>query len=255
MQQGTLQEQKERKRNRFRVAVYSVFGGTILLMTFFLFQGCKQQPASDAASVLPSNPAEDTNSAPTNAVVDTNFSTNLPSLGTNFAVAPTNQAPVYVPPSMPQQPIVPASEVAGATKEYVVGRGDSFYSIAKKLGVKMKDITAANPTVNAAKLKVGQKISVPDVSSGSSASSVVATSEASVESYTVKSGDSLMKIAKRHGASVKELRSLNALKTDKIRVGQKLKLPSKAHAAEMPAVAAPAATTGAAPSPAPVGVR
>jgi LysM repeat protein len=45
--------------------------------------------------------------------------------------------------------------------------------------------------------------------------------------YTVKSGDSLTKIAGEFGVSVRNLRSANNLKTDKIVVGQKLKIPGK----------------------------
>ena len=45
--------------------------------------------------------------------------------------------------------------------------------------------------------------------------------------YTVKSGDSLTRIAGQFGLKVKALRAANSLKTDKIRVGQKLKIPAK----------------------------
>ncbi len=54
--------------------------------------------------------------------------------------------------------------------------------------------------------------------------------------YVVKSGDTLTKIAATHGTTVKALRAANTLKTDKIKVGQKLKIPVKAVA---PAPAAP----------------
>ncbi len=45
-------------------------------------------------------------------------------------------------------------------------------------------------------------------------------------SYTVKSGDTLSGIARRHGISVKQLKSENQLKSDMIRLGQKLRVPS-----------------------------
>jgi membrane-bound lytic murein transglycosylase D len=43
-----------------------------------------------------------------------------------------------------------------------------------------------------------------------------------VISYRVKSGDVLGTIARRHGVSVRELRSWNNLRGDVIRVGQRL---------------------------------
>ena len=48
--------------------------------------------------------------------------------------------------------------------------------------------------------------------------------------YTVKSGDNLTKIARQFGTTVKALRAANGLKTDSIKVGQKLKIPAKASA-------------------------
>ena len=42
--------------------------------------------------------------------------------------------------------------------------------------------------------------------------------------YTVKKGDTLSKIASRHGVSVSTLKKRNGLKGDNIRVGQKLKI-------------------------------
>lgn len=43
----------------------------------------------------------------------------------------------------------------------------------------------------------------------------------------VKSGDTLERIARRHGTSVEAVRRLNALKSDLIQVGQKLRIPAK----------------------------
>lgn len=51
--------------------------------------------------------------------------------------------------------------------------------------------------------------------------------ETAAELYVVKSGDSLEKIAHAHSTTVKALKELNSLATDRIKIGQKLKLPSK----------------------------
>ena len=249
MQQGSLQEQKERKRERFRLAVYSVFGGTTLLMIFFLIQGCKKETPPDTNNIT--TLTEETNNLPTNAVPDSNGAPGLTQMsGTNgLAVSnvPLSQLPIQqpIPQPQPQQP----ESVPGAAKEYVIGKGDSFYSISKKLGVKMSDIKAANPTVNPNKLKVGQKISVPDASgTGNTGASVVST-ETTSQVYTVKSGDSLMKIAKKHGTTAKAIRSLNGLSNDTIKVGQKLKIAAKAPAPEPMPTVAPTSAMPAQPMP------
>ena len=65
----------------------------------------------------------------------------------------------------------------------------------------------------------------------------------------MKGGDSLTKIAKKFGTSVKAVRAANGLKGNYIKVGQKLKVPAKAAA---PAAAEPAPTASPAqPSPLP----
>jgi LysM repeat protein len=44
--------------------------------------------------------------------------------------------------------------------------------------------------------------------------------------YVIKSGDSLTRIAKAHGTTVKALKAANGLENDRIVVGAKLKIPT-----------------------------
>ena len=55
--------------------------------------------------------------------------------------------------------------------------------------------------------------------------------------YIVKSGDTLSKIAKRNGTTIKAIESENGLSTTHIKVGQKLKIPAKEEAAPVSAPA------------------
>ena len=55
---------------------------------------------------------------------------------------------------------------------------------------------------------------------------VEGSSAASATVYLVKSGDTLSHIAKTHGTTVKALKSANDLASDRIVVGQQLKIPS-----------------------------
>ncbi|MFO1496872.1 MAG: LysM peptidoglycan-binding domain-containing protein [Verrucomicrobiota bacterium] len=52
-----------------------------------------------------------------------------------------------------------------------------------------------------------------------------AGSEGPVTNYVVKAGDNLTRIAKAHHTTTKAIRAANNLKTDRILVGQKLKVP------------------------------
>ncbi len=66
--------------------------------------------------------------------------------------------------------------------------------------------------------------------------------EEQTTTYIVQPGDTLSRIAQRHGVSAREIVELNKLeKPDRIRVGQKLTLPSTA-SAPTPAAAKPSAT-------------
>ena len=63
------------------------------------------------------------------------------------------------------------------------------------------------------------------VSSSNTTSSSSGTSSGSGQYYTVEKGDSLSKIAKRHGTTVKKLCQLNNIKETKVlRIGQKLRI-------------------------------
>ena len=73
---------------------------------------------------------------------------------------------------------------------------------------------------------VGQVLNVGKSSSSTqqSQSSSSTTSAAKTSEYTVKSGDSLWKIASANATTVTQLKVLNNLSSDIIYVGQKLKL-------------------------------
>jgi len=220
-------EQKNKTRSRVKVAVFCVVAINVLGLTALLMQGCKREQTE-----AETQPPVDTNALP---AVDTNAS----------PVVDTNAAPV--PPPVVNTAPIPAPEAA--TTEYVVVKGDSFSRIAKKFGVTVKAIEAANPGVEPTKLKVGQKLSIPAASGNTAAPAAngmaPVASTGSDQVYTVKSGDTLSKIAKAHGTTIKAIESENNLSTTKIKVGDKLKIPAKSEAA------APAPETAPAPAPVP----
>jgi LysM repeat protein len=112
--------------------------------------------------------------------------------------------------------------------EHTIIKGETFAVLAKKYGVGTKAIEAANPGVNPTRLKIGQKIMIPPPKAGvggGAASVNGGAVESNSKIYVVKSGDNLMKIAKAHGVTAKQLRAYNGLPTDQIKVGQKLKIP------------------------------
>ncbi len=220
--QTTAQAQLKKSRARLKFAVLAAFGVSLLVVVPMLVQGCKREEAPPAQPEVTNAPV---------AEVDTNLPPIEPVHSNIVSIPPINipmatNAPVIVTPT------------ATGTGEYVVAKGDSFYSIAKKSGTSIKAISDANPGVDSKKLKVGQKLNVPagTAPTASSATAEPAAAAATGEAvYKVKSGDTLTRIAKSHGTTVKTIKSINGLTTDQIKVGQKLKLPVKEAAASAPA--------------------
>lgn len=101
------------------------------------------------------------------------------------------------------------------TTVYTVKSGDTLWKIAETHNTTITNIKKTN-SLSSNLLHIGQKLILP-------ATTVVADTI----SYTVKSGDTLWKIAQSHGSTVKELKEMNSLATDKISIGQKLKVPNK----------------------------
>jgi LysM repeat protein len=132
-----------------------------------------------------------------------------------------------------------------ATRDYVVLKGDNFTTIGKKFGVSSGAITKANPGVDSTRLKVGQKLVIPPAPSPSVAMATV--SSGGENAYLVKMGDTLLKIAQASGTTVKEIKTLNGLTTDRIKVGDKLKLPAKSAPATPNSTATNLGTPAAAP--------
>jgi LysM repeat protein len=244
--QSSFLEQKNEGRTRVMIAVFVALSINGIGLMALLMQGCQKPPETPAASPEPTN-ATPAFVEPTN--------TNTAVSPTNVAVAP---APAPIPPTNPApvETVTPPAVSAPGT-EYVVAKGDTFGSLAKKHHVSAKAIREANPGVDPTKLKIGQKINIPAAAAPTAPTATGTTpTESSAaggeQIYTVKSGDNLSTIAKEKGTTVKALRSANNLKTDRITVGQKLKIPAKAStpaaSTAAPTEPMPGASTGAPPS-------
>jgi LysM repeat protein len=206
-------EQKNKGRTRVKIAVFVVLAIHGIGLLALLMQGCKKEPDTNTNAAA-------TDQA-TNAPTPTFDQTNLPVADNNPPATPTNP-----PTSMATAPAL------GLT-DYKIAQGDTFSILAKKFHVSIKAIEEANPGIEATKLKIGQTVHIPApvvAAAGTSTASGTTDTSNGRQMYVVKSGDSLSKIAGEFAISVKALRSANNLTTDKIVVGQKLKVPVKAPA-------------------------
>ena len=111
---------------------------------------------------------------------------------------------------------------------YVVKKGDTLYSIAKQYGVSADTIIKDNGlTTN--NLSIGQTLKIrssgSDVVEECFGEEYIPEDDASI-TYTVKKGDNLYNIAKLYNTSALNIMKLNNLSSDKLSIGQVLKIPT-----------------------------
>lgn len=93
---------------------------------------------------------------------------------------------------------------------YVVKRGDSVYSIARRYGMKPAKIVADNALTDPNKLAVGQALVL----------------NTGTIPYTVKKGDTLYSLARTYGVTVGQIKASNPeIQGNKIYVGQEINIP------------------------------
>lgn len=109
-------------------------------------------------------------------------------------------------------------------EEYIVQKGDTIQKIAKKFGVSEEEIIKANNITDPKKLRDGQKLIIPAKHSSQTAEKKTTRGQKE-EVYEVKSGDTLEKIAKKYGISVKDIMDYNDMRDEKIFAGDQLKIP------------------------------
>ncbi|MDD9873841.1 MAG: LysM peptidoglycan-binding domain-containing protein [Deltaproteobacteria bacterium] len=105
---------------------------------------------------------------------------------------------------------------------YRVRRGDTLAKIAKRYGLSQRAIAAHNGLRSRHRIYAGQVLRLPQ--NGRADSRVAGKGR----HYRVRRGDTLAKIAKRHGVSQSKLAARNGLRSrHRIYVGQVLRLPPK----------------------------
>lgn len=115
--------------------------------------------------------------------------------------------------SIGQNLIIPGKDLDAIGEEYVVKKGDTLYSIARKYNTSVDNLKSINNIITDS-LAIGQIIKLPEKSSMDD------------NSYIVKKGDSLYSIARTYNTSVDKLKEINNLTSNALAIGQVLKLPS-----------------------------
>jgi LysM repeat protein len=172
-----MAEREARRRQQFRLGVYTVLIAATVLLMGMLIQGCRIQRQSSAETVA-EKPAK---------------------VGNDIAANPST----HLPP-------VPEPDPESAAETNCVSPGSA--SLPDNITLPAPATASASHAITthpSSPVKRSRKIAPPYNVTGV---------------YVVKSSDTLTRIAKIHGTTVKALKTTNHLKSNRIFVGEKLKL-------------------------------
>ena len=113
------------------------------------------------------------------------------------------------------------TSTSGNAQMYYVHQGDTLYRIARNNGISLSTLLEWNNLSVDSPIHPGQGLIVSYGSSSSSEESNT-TTQSSESTYTIKAGDGLWRIAKNHGLTLDELKSMNQLTSNIIQPGQVL---------------------------------
>lgn len=120
----------------------------------------------------------------------------------------------------------PSSGSTGVSAEYhTVAAGQTYYSISKLHNISVDQLLSVNNLTTNNKLSVGQRLKVK--STPVSAPSSVNRSEGVTETHTVVAGETMFRISQTYKVSIDEIKKLNNLQDNTVRVGQKLRIPKQ----------------------------
>ena len=163
--------------------------------------------------------------------------------------APDCKCVVEMPPvvvaDVPKKPVEPEYTI------YIVQNGDYLAKISKRFNVTISSIKRLNPSIKKDIVRVGQKLKLPGkIDIGVQSAPVVATATpakkaatnkgytsytGATKEYVVKNGDTLGSIAYGNGINIRQLKELNGLSSNALKIGQKLKVPAEKVAKAAPA--------------------
>lgn len=111
--------------------------------------------------------------------------------------------------------------VNNVSADYIVKKGDTLQKISKKFNIPVSDIKKAN-NLKSNRIVAGMKLEIDKKEKNLKKTSKKSVINQEPKTYTVKKGDNIWRIAKKFNISVEELKEINDLQDNSIKIGQKL---------------------------------
>lgn len=121
-------------------------------------------------------------------------------------------------PSLPADNTTPSDYIV-----YTVQSGDTLYKIANQYGTSVNDIIEFNQLPTTV-LVIGQQLLIPSPKNNNNSNNT----------YVIKRGDSLWKIANEYGVSINDLIAANNLNNTTLKVGDVLYIPNRDNTSNTP---------------------
>ncbi|BBU03430.1 MULTISPECIES: N-acetylmuramoyl-L-alanine amidase [Aeromonas] len=189
----------------------------------------KGQASRPAATARPASVAQQPVSQPRQVQSQPVVSNKMPATARDGGAATGSGAGVIKPYSAAAQETgAPVSSVGDYDKSrmlrHVVQRGESLSRLAEKHGVSQSTLVEINQ-LRSRDIQIGQTIYIPQQGQSRSAAPVRSDDKSQMIRHVVKRGESLSRLAEKHGVSQARLVEINKLKSRDIQVGQVLYIP------------------------------
>jgi membrane-bound lytic murein transglycosylase D len=155
-----------------------------------------------------------------------------------FATPPRTESVIRVPAGTGEKAAEGYARLAPKARvqflSHVVRRGERLATIAGRYHLPVQEIKVANPKVRSTHLKTGTRLVIPAVTIPSALAMRAALGPAfgrkpytRVATHRVRSGETLIGIARRYRVSLRALRRVNSLSVQHtLRAGKRLRIPS-----------------------------
>lgn len=131
------------------------------------------------------------------------------------------QLPERLPPAGRATAAPTKSAAAPSTRSHQVKPGETLWGVARKYGVTVPALAAANGMTTKSQLVAGTRLQVPGA--GAASAPAAPAAESSRMTYQVRRGDTLTQIAQRFNVSVEQLKAWNQIRqASSLKAGQKI---------------------------------